>query len=352
MGQRIMAFFIIWISFLNFAQATSSDSVTVCYQDLREELVTAALLTGQQKDVFKTAGIQINWVKNVAVPQEQRKALVSNSNFDEKASEYYYHGNLEEVALLQSAESHKCDFISTTFEAVVAAKIDLSKIEPMAVYQYGQGGYDTHLVVRKDSKIKSIADLKGKKVRVNQIGSLLPFENMLKSAGLSPQDVQYVKVSLANLPKALDKQRVDAVLSYNPTIPLLIASERVRILETDIFSKFYGQGVPHSLLVVRKKFAASQPAIVTKFMKAFSTAALSMSQNPESMIYSVPHVSSSYSNAQIEKSISNIKIGTPLLATEMPKESFLKEGHFAEYAKVLKEKAYIKPSSDLSAWGL
>jgi ABC-type nitrate/sulfonate/bicarbonate transport system substrate-binding protein len=331
------------------SMAKPLEKINVCFQEYREEMVTAALMNGEANKIFEKAGFQINWIKNDEISKREAGATFHNSNFNTNSKDYYFNGSISEVALLKSAANKKCDFISTTFEAVVASKMNLAQLVPVATYRYGQD-YDTHLVVRKDSGINSVKDLKGKKIRINQIGSIIPFENMLKQAGLKPSDVTYERMALADIPKALDEKKIDAVLSYNPTIPLLLGSDRVKILESNIFSRFYGHFVPHSLLVTTKEFQAQKKDVFEKFMKAFSQASVELSKKPENVVYSVPHVSQLYKAADIEKSLSFISVAKPLIVTEMGKEAFVEQSNFAKYASVLQERGFIKDPVDISTW--
>jgi ABC-type nitrate/sulfonate/bicarbonate transport system substrate-binding protein len=334
-----------------FGSAKTLQPINVCYQEYREEMVTAALQTGEKKKFFEEAGFKVNWIKNdfESKSEKERQAAFDNSNFNKSSKKHYFNGAISEVALLQSADSKKCDFVSTTFEAVLASKVDLNKMVPVTAYRYGED-YDTHLVVRKDSTVKSLKDLKGKTIRINQIGSIIPFENMLKAAGVSPDDISYKKVALADLPRALDSGEVDAVLSYNPTIPLLLGSGRVRILEAKIFSRFYGHYVPHSLLVVNKEFMATKKVVYEKFMKVVALSTAELSRRPENVVYSLPHVSDLYTNPEIEKSLSHITVSKPLMATEMDKKAFFEESKFVQYATILKERGFLRDAVDLSPW--
>ncbi|MCW3835629.1 ABC transporter substrate-binding protein [Sphingomonas canadensis] len=74
------------------------------------------------------------------------------------------------------------------------------------------------IVGRKSAGIKSVADLKGKRIATVPPTSAGYFlHNMLKSAGLTEADVTLVPVSpLGDMPKALAEGRVDAIAIWEP----------------------------------------------------------------------------------------------------------------------------------------
>jgi sulfonate transport system substrate-binding protein len=80
-------------------------------------------------------------------------------------------------------------------------------------YQDGHTGNASNtFFVRSDSQIKTVADLKGKKVGVNAYGSAvdLVLRVMLKKNGLNPQrDLQVVEVNFPNMANAIREKRID-----------------------------------------------------------------------------------------------------------------------------------------------
>jgi NitT/TauT family transport system substrate-binding protein len=80
-------------------------------------------------------------------------------------------------------------------------------------YQDGhQGNASNTFAILQDSPIKSIADLKGKKVGINAYGSAvdLVLRVVLKKHGLDPRrDVQILEVNFPNMGAAIREKRVD-----------------------------------------------------------------------------------------------------------------------------------------------
>ncbi|HRK08169.1 MAG TPA: ABC transporter substrate-binding protein [Pseudobdellovibrionaceae bacterium] len=334
------------------AQASTAgkpaQKINVCYQDFREEMVTAALLVAEKNKFFAEEGLQIRWIKSPKMSKFAQDQVLKVSNLNAKAEPAYLNGVIEEAAVLQNAEKEKCHFVSTTVEAAFGAGVDLSLYVPVANYRYGKD-YDVPVVVRADSEIKSVADLKGKTVRVNQVGSVLPFEDMLKSAGLSSKDVKYQKVALNSVHTALDQKQVDVVLSYNPTIPLLMGSNRVRVLEGNLFAKHYPGGyVPHSLLLMSKSRTEAQ--VQEKFMRAFERGSQQLTQKPGTLVEAFPFLKKNYSNVEIERSLNFTKIGPAVIRKSSNAATYMQDSRFAEYANLLQERGFLTSKVDLSSW--
>ncbi len=333
----------------SFGFAQKAQEVKVCYQEYREELMTAALNLGDEKKIFQENGISLKWIKNAKVTPANAKKILIQSNLNSDQKPQYRNTMISEISMLNNSSKDDCDVYSTTFEAVAASNVDLNQFVPAAVYLYGKD-YDTHIVVRKNAGIKTVADLKGRVVRVNQIGSLIPFEMLLAQSGLTAGDVIYEKVALGDVNKALDTNHVDAVLSYNPTVPLLISSGRVSVLAENIFAKFYKNPVPHSILLLRKTDFFNNKTAVAKFMEGFEKASAELSKKPENLIYLFPNVSKNYSNAEIEKASSLLKVGAPVINKMGQENTFVSQAHFSEYADILKNNDFLKKELDLKAW--
>jgi sulfonate transport system substrate-binding protein len=80
-----------------------------------------------------------------------------------------------------------------------------------------------NIIVPKGSKIKTIADLKGKKIAIPQGSSAHGLAlNAIQSAGLSPKDVKFVFLSPADGQTAFSSGKVDAWAIWNPQSALAV----------------------------------------------------------------------------------------------------------------------------------
>src|ERR1700693_5935237 len=121
------------------------------------------------------------------------------------------------IVWVQSAGSNKAleflnagsiDFGSTAGSAALVAKINSNPIK--AIYVYSRPEW-TALVVRKDSAITKVADLKGKRVAVTRgTDPHIFLVRALAEAGLSNKDVKFVLLQHADGRSALIRGDVDA----------------------------------------------------------------------------------------------------------------------------------------------
>jgi NitT/TauT family transport system substrate-binding protein len=131
-----------------------------------------------------------------------------------------------------------------------------------------QKGYQlSAVVVHKDSPIKTIEDLKGKKVGVTSIGSAGHYMigNILEKHGMSMKDIELISMSSTrNQMEALKGKNVDAVmlLSSNITQTLKDGYGRVLANVADEIS-YQSTGI-----IMSPKFMANKDVAV-RFMKAY-----------------------------------------------------------------------------------
>jgi NitT/TauT family transport system substrate-binding protein len=127
--------------------------------------------------------------------------------------------------------------------AVSAGKIDMALSIPSSAIQAREGGFDFKMVmqnevaaseapdsqavfVRADSKVSRVADLKGKRIAVNNIGSQmwLSMVEVLDRAGVDQDDVQFLEMPFPNMREALANDQVDAVFNVEPFTSDMAAS--------------------------------------------------------------------------------------------------------------------------------
>ncbi len=103
-------------------------------------------------------------------------------------------------------------------------------------YQDGHPGNATNtFVVLEDSPIKTVADLKGRKIAINAFASAvdLDLRVVLKKNGLDPRrDVQIVEVGFPNMGAAIREKRVDCGVLVIPFLPMEMGKGGLRALFT------------------------------------------------------------------------------------------------------------------------
>src|SRR6266481_1397640 len=146
-------------------------------------------------------------------------------------------GSPEAAQLLAAGQVDLAALSSPAFAATVAKDAVPGGISIISdIYQDGHPGFATNtFFVLKDSPIKTVADLKGKKVAINAFGSAVDIvlRVALKRAGLDPRrDLQIVEVTFPNIAPAIRENRVDCGVLVIPFLPAESAKGDLRGLFT------------------------------------------------------------------------------------------------------------------------
>jgi len=186
------------------------------------------------------------------------------------------------VRWVQSAGSNRAleylaadavDFGSTAGLAAVLARANGNPIKTVFVYSRPEW---TALAVAKDSPIKTLADLRGKKIAATKGTDPFLFAlRALHTQGMTKNDVELVHLQHADGRVALEQKRVDAWAGLDP---LLAASELEagsRILYRNISFNTYG------FLNTTERFARSYPEAVERVVRLYERARVWIQKNPD-----------------------------------------------------------------------
>ncbi|MDR1084075.1 MAG: ABC transporter substrate-binding protein [Deltaproteobacteria bacterium] len=185
----------------------------------------------------------------------------------------------------------------TNFEAITAGSIDVSfgllatLIQPLSnglpikITTGLHTGCDK-ILVKPDSGIKTIGDLKGKKIGVPSLTSspIMFARRGLAKAGVKVGDkdseVEFVVFTNAELPLALQKGAIDAISANDPVASLAARENNLVILLDSAkdapFSEQYCCAA-----YVSAKLAAADPETAAKYTRAMQKAAAWIQNNPE-----------------------------------------------------------------------
>ena len=139
------------------------------------------------------------------------------------------------------------------------------------------------LVVQNSANIKSLADLKGKKVG-------LPFNTsvhfscmaMLKGAGLGPNDVTLINMRSDQIASAWTRREIDASFIWVPVAPVITADAGTVLFKTgDLNAKGI---VVFDAFAVRNDFKQKHPELVLAFLKDFEQIARTFKSNPKEVV--------------------------------------------------------------------
>jgi NitT/TauT family transport system substrate-binding protein len=170
--------------------------------------------------------------------------------------------------VMQAILAGELDVGATASEAAISGRANGAPI--VIVAGFAKGG--ARLVARPDGAIKSVKDLKGKKVGVTRGGIhevLLAVELAQNGLSMSDQpgkDVQVVYLAFADLNQALLGKNLDAIMQSEPQSSQAINKgygvEVMKPYDTPI-------GEPVRTLVMSEKFYKEHRAVAAKFMTCF-----------------------------------------------------------------------------------
>lgn len=217
--------------------------------------------------------------------------------------------------------------------------VGVAKGEVAAIGAIAYAGRTLMVVAGKGSGVKSVADLKGKKVG-SQRGSITDhiFQNkILQKAGLSARDVQVVNVSFQDHVAALASGSIDAFAGVDP-YPTIAEHQGLGVILTD-----YGAyDITPVLLAINRPVLERNEAAVVEFLKGWLKAVRLFEQHPEQAAqivwrdlkqqgYDVPQ-------EVIRKAVGHLDVNA----------GFVPElkGYLVEQAKVLVEKGQISSVPD------
>jgi len=181
--------------------------------------------------------------------------------------------------IMQAMIAGELDVGASASEAAISGRA--KGIPIYVVAGFAQGG--ARLVARPDAGIKSVKDLKGKKVGVTR-GSIQEVllaaelaQNGLTSADAPGKDVQIIYLSYPDLNQALMGKNVDAIMQTEPQASQALnkgfGAEVMKPFDTPI-------GSPVRTLVMTEKFYTEHRATAEKFMRCFVEATKTFIDSP------------------------------------------------------------------------
>lgn len=185
-------------------------------------------------------------------------------------------------ALLPQVASKRVTFGYPTSEPVISSYFTGKDVLPLRYFYNGVPATTMEFAVLADSPIKTITDLKDKKIGVGALtwGTIPGGRAALRTAGLKPgENVEYVAVgALASGFQALKAGRVDALnfnSSWNDLLELSGTKVR-RIPYPDVFKETAGNG-----FITHVDNFRDHPDLLVRFARAYTKGQIACQANPE-----------------------------------------------------------------------
>ncbi len=213
-------------------------------------------------------GIGPNEMETIIYLDYMQKNVLKHYGREYTLDMTFTRGTPEAASLLAAGQADLATLSFSAFATVVAKDIVPGGLTIISDnYQDGHPGNATNtFFVLKDSPIRSIADLKGKKVGVNAFGSAvdLDLRVMLKKAKLDARrDLEIVEVAFPNMAPAIRSKRIDCGVLVIPFLAVEAPKGDLRALFTggDVFG-------PSSVIfqVTTNSFLKAHPDIVKAFL--------------------------------------------------------------------------------------
>lgn len=233
---------------LSGCQKTSSDTAPGQQSVQENKLKTLAvgyqksslnLLVARQQQLFEQQfpGVQVAWKEFPAGPQMLEALAVGAIDFGAV-------GNTPPVF-------------------AQAAGKDLKYIGYEVVPQNAQA-----LLIPADSSIRTLADLKGKRIAVQKGSSAHELlAKVLQKAGLSWQDIQSIWLPPADARAAFDKQSIDAWSIWEPYLSAAELDAKAKVLiDGQAFARTY------SFYIANPQFIEQHPGATEKILQSLNTA--------------------------------------------------------------------------------
>ena len=175
-------------------------------------------------------------------------------------------------------------------EALSGDRLDIANLGPLPAISARANGIDVKavgraysddlyygLLIRPDSSISSVKDLKGKKIAV-QVGSgaHLFLMLLLQQNGLNNSDVNVVNLPTSDQKTALTSENVDAVATWQPFVATIELAKAGKVLaNSENVIKTVG------VYLARNEFGQKDPGLIERFLKVHQKAADYLRDHPD-----------------------------------------------------------------------
>ena len=235
----------------------------------RRSLLASALLVGllPTSTLFAADNpkeIRIDWATYNPVSMLLKEQGLLEKEFAKDGISIRWVQTLGSNKALEFLNASSIDFGSTAGSAALVAKINGNPIKSIYVYSRPEW---TALVVRKDSTISKVAELKGKRVAVTRgTDPHIFLVRALLAAGLSEKDIQPVLLQHPDGKTALIRGDVDAWAGLDPMMAQAEVEDGAKLFYRNAAANTWG------ILNVREEFLKDHPDLVKRVLAVYEEA--------------------------------------------------------------------------------
>jgi sulfonate transport system substrate-binding protein len=233
---------------------------------------------------------------------------------------------------LEYLNSGAIDIGSTAGLAAVLGKANGNPIKTVYIFSRPEW---TALVVRKDSPIKTLADLKGKKIAATKGTDPYLFTlRALHTAGLTRDDVEIVNLQHPDGRTALINGQVDAWAGLDPHMAAAQVDNGARLLYRNVDFNTWG------FLNVREAFQKQYPDTVTRVLKVYERAREWIGAHPDEAAQIVSE------DSKVSLAVAKLQLSRNDFSHPQPGAAQIKALEAA--APILTQEQLVKPGTDLN----
>jgi sulfonate transport system substrate-binding protein len=202
----------------------------------------------------------------------------------------------------------------------------------------------SYIIIQPDSKIKSVEDLRGKKVGIGKGGfGQLFFSRLLALHGVNPKDVREVNLQGGDSTAAFLAKEVEAIVTGSDGIDLRNRGLGKILVSTKNSPEFLKAT---AALVVTEQFAKKYPEVTYRFVKTFIRAAKIASEDKNRGKTFALWGKSGNSLQSLKENYD----GIPLKLVTNPVFDDFTIDHYKQSVKFLKENKIIRKDFNVDQW--
>jgi len=220
--------------------------------------ILATLLLAAFASTAATAQTMVKFGYQPTAPIATFIAALGTGAFDKEDLKLKIENGSEGAVLLQMLAAGQVELIGGGIPALMQVDSLGAKLKAVASFEYtftdddGYSAEAVYLIAPKDRNIKTLADLKGKRLAVSGFSSAwyLALRGEVKTAGLDPREVTFVVVPFPQMAGALLNKEVDAAVitsteyvrtSQHTPVEVLMSGTQINRMKLDMTQVIIGR---------------------------------------------------------------------------------------------------------------